>query len=56
MCAATNSRCGALFLMVFGARVLDYTQATAGQLLDRSGYVDAVLTNGSVSTPASMKE
>jgi multicomponent K+:H+ antiporter subunit D len=47
---------GALFLMVFGARVLDYTQATAVQLLDRSGYVDAVLANDLVSTPASMKE
>ena len=47
---------GALFLMVFGARALDYTEATAEQLLDRSGYVDAVLANDSVSTPASMKE
>jgi multicomponent K+:H+ antiporter subunit D len=47
---------GALFLMVFGARALDYTEATAEQLLNRSGYVDAVLANEIVSTPASMKE
>ncbi len=30
--------------------------AVAEQLLDRSGYVDAVLANDTVSTPASMKE
>jgi multicomponent K+:H+ antiporter subunit D len=47
---------GALLLMVFGARVLDYSEATAGQLLDRSGYVDAVLANESVSTPASTRK
>ena len=47
---------GALFLMIFGAGVLEYTEATAEQLLDRSSYVDAVLANESVSTPASFKE
>ena len=47
---------GALFLMVFGAQALDYTQATAEQLLERSGYVDSVLAIRHVSTPASMKE
>jgi multicomponent K+:H+ antiporter subunit D len=47
---------GALFLMVFGAQALDYSNATADQLLQRSGYVDAVLANQSVSLPASMKE
>jgi len=47
---------GALFLMVFGAQALEYTEATAEQLLNRSGYVDSVLANQSVSTPASLKE
>lgn len=47
---------GALLLMVFGAKAFEYTQATAGQLLNRSGYIDSVLTNRSVSTPASFKE
>ena len=47
---------GALFLMVFGVSALDYTRATAEQLLQRSGYVDSVLANRLVSTPASMKE
>ncbi len=47
---------GALLLMVFGAQAVDYTQATAEQLLRPSGYVQAVLANASVSTPASMKE
>jgi len=47
---------GAVVLMVFGEAVLEYTGATAAQLLDPAGYVDAVLANTSVSTPASMKE
>jgi multicomponent K+:H+ antiporter subunit D len=47
---------GAVFLMVFGAQALDYAQATSEQLLQRSGYVDSVLENRSVSVPASMKE
>jgi hypothetical protein len=42
--------------MVFGAGALDYSKATADQLLEPSGYVDAVLANESVSTPASAKE
>lgn len=46
----------AAVLMIFGAPALDYAQATAEQLLDRSGYVDAVLSNQAVSTPASMRE
>ena len=54
------STCGLLaaaaFLMVFGAGTLDYTAATAEQLLDRSSYVDAVLANEGVSVPASMRE
>ena len=55
-----TSTCGLLaaaaFLMVFGAGTLDYTAATAEQLLDRSSYVDAVLANEGVSVPASMRE
>ena len=47
---------GAVMLMVFGSQVLDYTRATAAQLLSPSGYVSAVLANESVSTPASMRE
>jgi multicomponent K+:H+ antiporter subunit D len=47
---------GALLLMVFGAQALDYTQATAEQLLHRSGYIEAVLANPSVSVPASIQE
>ena len=47
---------GALFLIVFGARTLGYAEATAEQLLHPAGYVDAVLSNESVSTPASLKE
>ncbi|GMQ76621.1 MAG: monovalent cation/H+ antiporter subunit D [Gammaproteobacteria bacterium] len=47
---------GAVLLMVFGARALDYSEATAEQLLRPSSYIDAVLANESVSTPASMKE
>ena len=47
---------GALLLMVFGAQALDYTRATADQLLHRSGYIDAVLANTSVSVPASTRE
>jgi multicomponent K+:H+ antiporter subunit D len=46
----------ALLLTVFGAQMLDYTQATAEQLLHRSGYIDAVLGNEWVSVPASMGE
>jgi multicomponent K+:H+ antiporter subunit D len=47
---------GAILLMVFGSQALEYAQATAEQLLQRSGYVDSVLANRSVSTPTSMKE
>ena len=47
---------GAVLLMLFGAPALDYAQATSEQLLQRSGYVESVLANDSVSTPASMKE
>jgi len=47
---------GALLLMVFGRQAFDYTQATAEQLFHPSGYIEAVLANESVSTPASMKE
>lgn len=47
---------GALLLMVFGAGALEYSKATADQLMQSSGYVDAVLANESVSTPASAKE
>ena len=47
---------GAILLMIFGAPVLDYAEATAEQLLDGSRYVDAVLSNHAVSTPASMRE
>jgi multicomponent K+:H+ antiporter subunit D len=47
---------GAIMLMVFGAQALDYAHATAEQLLDRSGYIDAVFANESVSTPASMRD
>jgi multicomponent K+:H+ antiporter subunit D len=47
---------GAVLLMLFGAPALDYAQATAEQLLRPSSYIDAVLANESVSTPASMKE
>ena len=47
---------GALLLMVFGETVLEYAGATAAQLLDPAGYVEAVLANTAVSTPASMKE
>lgn len=54
------STCGLLaaaaFLMVFGATTLDYTTATAEQLLDRSSYVNAVLANEGVSVPASMRD
>jgi hypothetical protein len=42
--------------MVFGRQAFDYTQATAEQLFHPSGYIEAVLANESVSTPASMKE
>lgn len=47
---------GAIFLMLFAAQMLDYAQATAEQLLDRSGYVDSVLANESVSIPTSMRK
>jgi multicomponent K+:H+ antiporter subunit D len=47
---------GSLLLMVFGAQTFDYAQATAEQLLHRRAYVDTVLANESVSTPASMRE
>ena len=47
---------GALVLMLFGEAVLEYTGAAAAQLLDPAGYVEAVLANTTVSTPASMKE
>ncbi len=47
---------GALLLMIFGAPVLDYAQATSEQLMQPSDYVESVLANESVSTPASMKE
>lgn len=47
---------GAVILMLLGGEVLDYTQATAEQLLERTGYVDSVLANEWVSTPASFKE
>jgi multicomponent K+:H+ antiporter subunit D len=46
----------ALLLTVFGAQMLDYTHATAEQLLHRQGYIDAVLGNESVSVPASARE
>jgi len=46
----------ALLLTVFGAQMLDYTHATAEQLLHRPGYIDAVLGNESVSVPASARE
>jgi len=42
--------------MIFGAPVLDYAQATSEQLMQPSDYVESVLANESVSTPASMKE
>lgn len=45
-----------LMLMVFGASALDYAHATADQLLDRAAYIDAVLANERVSTPASMRD
>jgi multicomponent K+:H+ antiporter subunit D len=47
---------GALLLTIFGSPALEYLQATAAQLLDGSGYVDAVLANESVSIPASQRE
>jgi multicomponent K+:H+ antiporter subunit D len=47
---------GAIMLMVFGANTFDYMRATAEQLLDSSGYVEAVLANQPVSTPASMRK
>ena len=47
---------GSLLLMVFGAQTFDYAQATAEQLLHRRAYLDTVLANESVSTPASMRE
>lgn len=47
---------GALLLMVLGGPALTYARATAEQLLDRAGYIEAVLGNESVSIPASMKE
>ena len=48
---------GSAVLMVVLARPLeDYTAATAAQLGDRRIYVEAVLANDGVSTPASMRE
>ena len=47
---------GALALMVLGQAVLEYTGAAAEQLLDPAVYVEAVLANTSVSTPATLKE
>lgn len=47
---------GALVLMVFAGGAFDYARATAEQLLQRSDYVDSVLANRHVSTPASMQE
>ena len=47
---------GALVLMILGQAVLEYTGSAAAQLLDPAGYVEAVLANTSVSTPASLKE
>ena len=46
----------AAVLVVLAAPVDRYTQATADQLLDRATYVDAVLGNEGVSTPASQRE
>ena len=46
----------AAVLVVLAAPVDRYTQATADQLLDRATYVDAVLGNKGVSTPASQRE
>ena len=48
---------GSAAVLVALAAPLDrYTQATADQLLDRTQYVDAVLGNDGVSTPASQRE
>jgi multicomponent K+:H+ antiporter subunit D len=47
---------GAVLLMLFGNPALEYSAATAKQLLDTSSYVDAVLANEPVSIPASMRK
>jgi multicomponent K+:H+ antiporter subunit D len=46
---------GAAFLMVVAGPATEYTRATAAQLADRSGYVDAVMANEGVSVPASKR-
>jgi len=44
---------GTLALMIFARPATELTQAAATQLADRSAYIDAVLANRGVSTPAS---
>ena len=46
---------GAAFLMIIAGPATEYTRATAAQLADRAGYVDAVMANDGVSTPASQR-
>jgi multicomponent K+:H+ antiporter subunit D len=45
----------AAFLMIIAGPATDYTRATAAQLADRASYVDAVMANAGVSTPASQR-
>ena len=53
----TAALIGSAVVMVVLARPLEeYTAATAAQLGDRRIYVEAVLANDGVSTPASMRE
>jgi multicomponent K+:H+ antiporter subunit D len=42
-------------LMAIAGPVTEYTRATAAQLADRAGYVEAVMANEGVSIPASQR-
>lgn len=46
---------GAALLMIIAGPATEYTRATAAQLADRAGYVNAVMANTGVSTPASQR-
>lgn len=46
---------GTVFLMLIAGPATDYTRATAAQLANRAGYIDAVMANQGVSIPASQR-
>ena len=46
---------GAAFLMVIAGPATEYTRATAAQLANRSGYIEAIMANKGVSIPTSQR-